>query len=150
MFGEVSLFDKSPRVAQARAEEDSRLLSLSATNFDKITAENESLGIKLLRYFLQSASKRIRVVAENYRKMIQWNISVSGAQQLNLHHLISNELDLEVDLIGGMTLEGKLVRVETNNNDRHLYIETPDHRINVVPYHAILSIRFDRPKNPIP
>jgi len=63
-FGEMSLIDNFPRSAHAIANSESKVLSISKTEFDKILIMDRELGYKLLWAFTKTLSKRLRETNE--------------------------------------------------------------------------------------
>jgi CRP-like cAMP-binding protein len=63
-FGDMSLFDNSARSAQAIANEDAELISISKAELDKVLLMDRELGYKLLLAFNRTLSKRLREANE--------------------------------------------------------------------------------------
>lgn len=61
ILGEMALIDGQPRSASAYAQEDSRLLLLTADNFGKLRAELSLLGMKILTSIARAMSRRLRL-----------------------------------------------------------------------------------------
>jgi NTE family protein len=64
-FGDLSLFDRGPRSADVIANEDSTLLKISATAFDRLTREAPALATVFLQATARTLAARIR--ADNKR-----------------------------------------------------------------------------------
>jgi len=58
--GEMSLVEESARSATATAIEDTELLILSRENFERMLADQPSIGVKVLRNIAKSLSTRLR------------------------------------------------------------------------------------------
>jgi len=144
MFGEMSLIDKNPRDMQAKIVEDTVLLTLTTERFDEITSSYKELGTKILKFLVQCVVDRIRITNETLRRNIQWGLSVSGALDLGLQHLITDEMEILVDLNSGKSLQGTLVKFDKNDSGYLLYIESKGDKISVIPYHSVSSISFSK------
>jgi CRP/FNR family transcriptional regulator len=64
-FGEIALFDRSPRSADVLANKDSLLLKVSSEAFDKLRAEAPELAAPMLQAIARTLAGRIR--ADNKR-----------------------------------------------------------------------------------
>jgi len=64
-FGDLSLFDRGPRSAGVIANEDSTLLKISTTAFDRLTLEAPALATVFLQATARTLAARIR--ADNKR-----------------------------------------------------------------------------------
>jgi CRP/FNR family cyclic AMP-dependent transcriptional regulator len=67
-FGEMALVEEMPRSASAVADEDSRLVSIGKSDFDRLFGENHSSALKMLTTFCRTMSSRLR---EFSQKMIR-------------------------------------------------------------------------------
>jgi diguanylate cyclase (GGDEF)-like protein len=71
-FGEMSIFDNSPRSASCRAIEKSLLLGLSKASFARIIAEHPRIAIKLMYRMLNVTTQRLRSTSELVTDMVLW------------------------------------------------------------------------------
>lgn len=60
VFGELSLLDRGPRSAGAKAQKESVIYALSAENFDKMQFENPRLALTLALKICRIVSQRLR------------------------------------------------------------------------------------------
>ena len=60
VFGELSLLDRGPRSAGARARKDSVIYALSSENFDKMQVENPRMALLLALKICRIVSQRLR------------------------------------------------------------------------------------------
>ncbi len=60
-FGEMAFIDDEPRSASAIAREETELLVLSRTNFQKITEHHPQIAIKILKETARMISRRLRM-----------------------------------------------------------------------------------------
>jgi hypothetical protein len=65
-FGEMALIDNFPRSAQAIANSDGALPSISKTELDKILIMDRELGYKQLWAFTKTLSKRLWETTKNW------------------------------------------------------------------------------------
>jgi len=80
IFGEMSLFDQGPRSADVVANEDSAVLRLANTAFDRLTREMPSLATPFLRATSRTLSARIRADNKRLTRVTQ-QFSASGELQ---------------------------------------------------------------------
>lgn len=144
LFGEVSLIDQNPREARAKAISDTKMLSLSTEDFNQLRKQSPELGIKILDVLTRTVVGRIRLTMEQFRRNIQWGLEVSGALELNWHRLITDEVQVQLELVGGRIAKGTFLKVENSNVGYELFILGEDGKVSIIPYHAVLSIGFDR------
>lgn len=71
-FGEISLFDHGPRSADVVANNDSVLLKISATSFEKLLAEAPELAAPFLFAMSKALTSRIRADNKRYRDSVQF------------------------------------------------------------------------------
>jgi hypothetical protein len=65
-FGEISLLDQGPRSVDIIADQDSLLLRLSSTAFERLLAEAPALAMPLLLALSRTAVDRLRRVTKRY------------------------------------------------------------------------------------
>ncbi len=70
VFGEMAIFDGAHRSATARVTEDAVLLSLSKTDFEKLSEQNPALCLKLALNIIRLFSQRIRSSQAAHREML--------------------------------------------------------------------------------
>ena len=71
-FGEISLFDHGPRSADVVANNDSLLLKISASSFEKLLAEAPELAAPFLFSMSKALTARIRADNKRYRDSVQF------------------------------------------------------------------------------
>ncbi len=74
IFGEMSLFDNYPRSATVRSFENSRLLLMNKTSYDKLRAEDAEVASKFLELIIQTLSMRLRQTNKNLEILSLWLI----------------------------------------------------------------------------
>jgi CRP/FNR family transcriptional regulator len=63
-FGELSILDGQPRIAQVVALEDTRCLALASWDFERVLLDNPSVALGILR----GLAGRLRAVTEQHRQ----------------------------------------------------------------------------------
>lgn len=68
-FGELSLFDDSPRTAQTVALEETRVVALFRNEFFALLQKNKNIGVKILFELCRTVSRRARqlLTGESHR-----------------------------------------------------------------------------------
>jgi CRP-like cAMP-binding protein len=62
--GEMSLVDDAPTSARVVAEVDGEAFVITRERFQKLLALNDKMGVKLLRFFVQTLARRLRSTTE--------------------------------------------------------------------------------------
>lgn len=140
VFGEFSFMDSSERSASALVEQDAVLLALKRADFDAYTAAYPSESVKLYNNLLNLLIERLRRTNDAYRDAVRWNIELTGTQQLNFQHLISEEFDICVELISSRMVEGRVIQLEKSDAGHEIVLLDKDGKLVMIPYHAIASI----------
>lgn len=144
VFGEVSLIDQNPREVRATSMEDTKVLALESEAFDKILNEKPNLGSKILRVLTKTVVNRIRMFTDQYRRNVQWGLEVSGALKLNWHRLITDEVEVSLELVNGKVVEGRFLKVDEGSGGYDLFIKDSADKVSILPYHAVTRISFNR------
>jgi hypothetical protein len=71
-FGEIALFDHGPRSADVVANEDSTLLKISASGFQRLAAEAPDLATPFLLSMGKTLTQRIRADNKRYRESVNF------------------------------------------------------------------------------
>jgi CRP-like cAMP-binding protein len=77
-FGEMSLFDRSPRSATIQAETDVRLLVLDRDNFQELINVNPRAAVGLLQALVQVFIERLRASTELVAEVTRWGLEATG------------------------------------------------------------------------
>ncbi|MBU0699094.1 MAG: cyclic nucleotide-binding domain-containing protein, partial [Proteobacteria bacterium] len=140
VFGEFSFIDGKERSASAFAEKDSVLLSLKREDFDTFIKEHPLSGAKLYDNLLSTIVKRLRLTNEAYRDAIRWGIEATGAVTLNFQNIITENINIRVELKNSRILEGRILQLEQSDAGYELVIADQSGALTLVPYHAINSV----------
>jgi CRP-like cAMP-binding protein len=144
VFGEVSLIDQNAREVKATAIESCKLLVIDRANFETLLESNPELTTKILTIITRTVVDRIRLTTEQFRRNIQWSLDISGALHMSWRHLITDEVELNLSLANGTQISGKLIKVEKDDLTHEFFVKDKSNKIVIVPYHAILSLTFNR------
>jgi CRP-like cAMP-binding protein len=144
VFGLLSVLDQGDRPGNARALERSRAVVIERASLDRLLADRPEVGVKVLESLGKTLGQGARILNEQYKATIAWNLEVTGLTSLNLERLMTERIEVTVETIRGEPLTGTLLRFEASAAGHELYIETQDHRIHVIPYHAVVRLSVDR------
>lgn len=144
VFGLLALIDPGHRPATARVVEKTTGLKFEGEDLDKLVEAHPTTGIKLFRALLEVLGERVRILSDQYRDTVAWNLQVTGLARLNLEHLMSEQVHVEVETLRGQPIHGTLVRFEHSAAGHELYLEDQDKQIHLIPYHAIVRISVER------
>jgi serine/threonine protein phosphatase PrpC/CRP-like cAMP-binding protein len=64
-FGEISLFERTPRTATVVSDGPSQMLEIASADFMKLLHEQSATGVKLLLNFVTELSRRLRTTSQN-------------------------------------------------------------------------------------
>lgn len=144
VFGLLSILDQGDRPGNARALEDTRGLMLDRAGLDQLIATRPEVAIKVVAGLSRTLGQRVRLLTEQYEATLAWNLEVTGLTSLNLEQVMTDRVVVTVEVTRGEPLIGTLIRFEASAAGHELYLETPDHRIHVIPYHAVVRLSVDR------
>jgi CRP-like cAMP-binding protein len=140
VFGEFGFVDGKERSASAFAEQDSALLSLKREDFDAFIEEHPLTGTKLYNNLLGTIISRLRMTNDAYRDAIRWGIEATGAEKLNFQNIITENINIRIELNNNRTLEGRILQLEQSEAGYELIIAEQSGVLTLVPYHAINSV----------
>ncbi|MGD8369361.1 MAG: cyclic nucleotide-binding domain-containing protein, partial [Desulfobacterales bacterium] len=140
IFGEFSFMDRGERSATAMADDDSVLLSLNRDEFYTFIQDNPKAGAKLFRNLLGIVVERLRRTNEAYRDAVRWGLEITGTQKINFHYLITENVEIRLELLNGKTFEGKVLQLEKSDAGHELILVNKLGKLAIIPYHAILSV----------
>jgi len=142
--GLLALIDPGPRPATARVVEQTTGLRFEGAKLDGLVEAHPATGIKLFRALLGVLGERVRMLSDQYRDTVAWNLQVTGLASLNLEHLMSEQVQVVVETLRGEPVRGTLVRFEQSTAGHEFYLEDEDKQIHLIPYHAIVKISVER------
>ena len=140
VFGEFGFIDGKERSASAFAEKDSALLSLKRKDFDAFIEEHPLTGVKLYSNMLGTIVSRLRMTNDAYRDAIRWGIEATGAENLNFQNIITESINIRVELNNTRTIEGRILQLEQSEAGYDLVIAEQSGTLTLIPYHAINSV----------
>lgn len=145
IFGTVSYVDGQEQPVTARAVEATTALALSRESYNDYWSAHPKGAARLIWMLAGKISSDARLMAEEVRKNVEWTLRVSGAAALNLHTLISERVQISLDLLSGRRIVGTLLKVEESPGGMEIAVSLPEGRVALVPYHAIemLSLSED-------
>jgi len=149
VFGEFSFIDGKERSASALAEKDSVILSLKREDFDAFISEHPLAGAKIYNNLLGTIVDRLRLTNDAYRDAIRWGIEATGAESLNFQHIITENIDIRLELNNNRTLEGRILQLEQSEAGYELVIADKAGTLTLIPYHAINAISVAQQKSAI-
>ena len=73
-FGELALFDNSPRSASVIAAENTVIAVIDGKTFEKLLAGNSSIAAKIYKEIIKEIAVRLRVTNEKLQDNIAWGM----------------------------------------------------------------------------
>lgn len=140
IFGELSFMDGKERSASAFVEEESDLLSLKRSDFDDFIQKNPKTGMKIYSNLLYIVVERLRRTNDAYRDAIRWGLDITGTQKLNFHYLITENVNVRIELITNKIFEGKILQLEKSDAGYEVLLANKLGQLALVPYHNIALV----------
>ncbi|CAB5079947.1 hypothetical protein D3OALGA1CA_84 [Olavius algarvensis associated proteobacterium Delta 3] len=140
IFGEFSFMDRGERSASAVTEDDSELFSLKRAVFDQFILKQPQAGIKVYMNLLQIVVERLRRTNDAYRDAVRWGLEITGTQKLNFQYLITENVEIRIELSNGKTVEGKVLQLERSDAGHEMILANKLGKLTIIPYHAIVSV----------
>ncbi len=142
VFGELSLLTGDARSATATATADTVLLSLDAAAFESLISRHPAVGRKMMSHLLSVIAGRLNLTTNLYRRAVAWGLDIGNVIQLNFNELITEQIEVAIELASGRTLAGTLLKVEQGPVGYELLLKTEGEQFSIVPYHAVVSVSF--------
>ncbi len=144
VFGLLSILDQGDRIDNARALERTKALVMERASLDRLFADRPEMGIKVLEGLGKTLGQRVRMLTEQYEATVAWNLEVTGLTSLNLERIMTERIEVTVETTRGEPLAGTLLKFEASAAGHELYLKSQDHRIYVIPYHAVVRVSVER------
>lgn len=142
--GLLSLFDGGTRPGSARAEEATTAVTFSYASLGELLVSSPNVGSKVLNNAGRILGRRVRMLTDQYRDTVAWNLEVTGLASLDLERLMTERVQVRVETVRGEPSRGTLVRFESSAAGHELYLANAEQEIELIPYHAVVRIVVDR------
>ena len=141
MFGEAAIVDRDIRSASAVAEQDSELVVIPAEPMKEWLIANAGYGVRVLGRLGSMMLDRLRDTNELLREATRFGLEVAGASRLGIDQLLAHGGIVDVHLLTGRDLRGRLVDTRDGPAGQpEIWVKDGDGRVHVVPYHALASL----------
>jgi signal-transduction protein with cAMP-binding, CBS, and nucleotidyltransferase domain len=137
VFGELSFIDGGPRSCMATALSDCVTATLSRNDLDGLISETPEIGLKIFSQIAGLAADRLRITNDKFKQGILNGLDMSGSLVMGLHYIITDRMDIEVDLKNGKQIKGKIMLVNRGDLEYEVTIKDEEGKLNIIPYHAI-------------
>jgi CRP/FNR family cyclic AMP-dependent transcriptional regulator len=144
VFGELALVGASSRSATASALEPTEVLALTRDGFGGLADRSPQLGLKVMGKLATVLAERLQTTTDLLRDTVNWSLEVSGAAQLDLHHVIQARASVEVALTNGDRLKGQILKVEQTAGGVIVTLAGDGDALHLLPWHAVMSLRLSR------
>ena len=74
------------------------------------------------------------------RDAIRWGIEATGAVTLNFQNIITENINIRLELNNSRILEGRILQLEQSDAGHELVIADRSGVLTLVPYHAINAV----------
>jgi len=140
IFGTMAFFDGGNHPATAKAEDDAQIVGIPRAEFDAFCEANPATAIKLYRYLTETVAAQTRLTVDKYLRTVEWSLQISAARDLNLHRLVADEVELQLDLMTGGEVRGTILQFDSSPAGYELLLRSPEHELLIIPYHAIAKL----------
>jgi len=139
VVGALSLIDQGPRPINARAAEMTKAYAFQREALNTLIGTQPDLGLKIYQLLSNLLGQRLRVAIANLRQNIEWTLQVSGVATLDIRQLITDRVEISIELVNGNQITGTILKAEAHQTGFELFLTTPEGTIHFIPYHAIVS-----------
>lgn len=140
MFGEAAIIDQEERSATAVALTDAELAVLDAEPLREWLIANAEHGVMVLGRLGAMMLERLRSTNEQVREAIAWGVEVSGAARYGLDQLVTERRDVQLQLLTGRVVDGRIVGAEEGPTGLELSLADDDGRLHRIPYRSIAEL----------
>ncbi len=137
VFGELSFVDGGLRSSKAVALSNCVTVTLSRKDLDVLIKEDSEIGLKIFSQIAGIVADRLRITNDKFKQGIIKGLDMSGAMVMGLHYIITDRMDIEVDLKNGKQIRGKIMLVNRGDVGYEITIKDEEGKLNIIPYHAI-------------
>ena len=140
VFGELALVTGEARSGTAKVTEKATLVALRTDAFAQVVQEHPGIGVKVMKALLAIVGSRLNTTTEMYRRVMAWDLSVSGLAEMTFGRLMTQPAELVFDLTTGRTLRGQLLKMEKGPVGYELLVRSAEGRLVIIPYHALAAV----------
>ena len=145
VLGLLSVIDGGARPATARAVESTRALAVNREAIAGLRARTPMTWAKIISGLGDQLAAQTRLIVEEYRRNIAWSLEVSGCAGINLNRLLTDSVEVEVELVTGSFVSGVLMGLEVDGPGHHnLLLQSDDGRLRLIPYRSVVQIMAAR------
>ena len=90
----------------------------------------------------------MHTIVDDYRRITGWARQVTGVSELDLQSLAANGRELDIDLLSGTSVRGRLLKVETVAAGTLVTVALLDGTIQIIPFHAVSCFTLAEPLPP--
>ncbi len=137
VFGELSFIDGGLRSTKAVALSNCVTATMSRKDLDVLIKEDSEIGLKIFSQIAGIVADRLRITNDKFKQGIIKGLDMSGAAAMGLHYIITDRMDIEVDLKNGNQIRGKIMLVNRGDVGYEITIKDEEGKLNIIPYHAI-------------
>jgi CRP-like cAMP-binding protein len=141
-FGIVELLDPRRRTVTARSLKPTRALEISWPSLKDFMEREPGGGINVLLALAVGLANQMRTAIGVLRQNLAWTLEATAATSLNLQSVISDSVQINIELTNGNRVSGVLLKVEAGAAGHELIVRTDEDSLCMVPYHAVMTISF--------
>ncbi|MFC1582583.1 Crp/Fnr family transcriptional regulator [Planctomycetota bacterium] len=141
IFGEISFVDLRPRSARAVALTDANVVALENAAFTELAAASPALT-KIFVILSATLADRLRLANNLMKETLIWGLEAAGGAALNLDKIITDSVNVKVDLVDGKQVDGKILKVEQSKAGYEVTLKDIEDKLFLIPYHAITRVSF--------
>lgn len=140
VLGLLSVIDNGARPATARAAETTRTLAVEGSAITGLRDSNPVIWAKIVSGLGSQLAAQTRTIVEQYRQNIEWSLEVSGCAGINLNRLLTDSVEVEIELISGRSVTGVILAIEDDAPGHDVLLRSDDGRLRIIPYRSVVQI----------
>ncbi len=144
VLGLLSVIDDGLRPATARAVEPTRVLAMDRAVIAGLRDSSPMAWAKIISGLGGQLAAQTRLIVEQYRRNIAWSLEVSGCAGINLNRLLTDSVEVEVELVNGSFVSGVLMGIEVDGTGHNLLLRSDDGKLRLIPYRSVVQIMAAR------
>ena len=132
-------FLKKTRFVPVDQQGDTVIIAIDRDDLAKTAGDSPAFA-KIFFQLACTVADRLRLANDLLKESLAWGLEAAGGAALNLDKIISDSVDITVDLADGKQIAGKILKVENSMAGYEVTVKSSDNKLFLVPYHAIVRV----------
>jgi CRP-like cAMP-binding protein len=141
ILGELEFVSSGARAASARTTKPGKFLCIRRNDFDNLLNTQPQIAAVFYLNIAATIGERLRTTNEMYRESVAFGMQSVGAAALNLHNLVQDISLINVTILSGQVISGRLLQLDQNPAGYCLVLkEQSSGKLVILPFHGIQAI----------